>query len=103
MGDADPALQDLVELALVQQLGVPGLLGLELHGHLLSVGDVDGQVDVAEGAGADLAHQLVLAADDELGLGAAAARHPAGPARAGARTRGEARRGEARRETRRRR
>lgn len=41
----------------------------------LPVGDVDRQIDVPEGARADLPHQLVLAPDDELGLGAAAARH----------------------------
>lgn len=75
MRDADPALEDLIEFALVQQLGVPRLLRLELHGHFLAVGDVDRQVDVPEGAGPDLPHQLVFAPDDELGFGAAAARH----------------------------
>lgn len=41
----------------------------------LPVGDVDCQIDVPEGARADLPHQLVFAPDDELGLGAAATRH----------------------------
>ena len=46
---------------------MPGLDGLELDGHLLAVGDVDAQVDVAEASAADLADEAILAADDELG------------------------------------
>lgn len=67
----------------------------------LPVGDVDGQVDVPEGARADLPHQLVLAPDDEFGLGAAAARHGergdrgrAGAGEGARRGRAEARRGQ---------
>lgn len=41
----------------------------------LPIGYVDSQVDVPERAGTDLPDQLVLSPDDELGLGAAAARH----------------------------
>lgn len=44
----------------------------------LSVGDVDRQIDVPEGARPDLPHQLVFASDNELGLGAATARHSEG-------------------------
>lgn len=78
MWDANSALQNLVQFALVQQLGMPGLLRLQLHGHFLPVGDVDGQIDVPERARPDLPHQLVFTPDDELGLGAAAARHGVG-------------------------
>ena len=52
--DSDSSLKDLVQLWLVEELWVPGLDGLELDGHLLAVGDVDAEVDVAEAAAADL-------------------------------------------------
>ena len=52
--DSDSSLKDLVQLWLVEELRVPGLDGLELDGHLLAVGDVDAEVDVAEAAAADL-------------------------------------------------
>lgn len=38
------ALQDLVQLGLVQQLRVPGLDGLQLNGHLLATLDVGAYV-----------------------------------------------------------
>lgn len=44
-------------------------------GPYLPVGDIDGQVYVPEGARTNLPHQLVFVPDNELGLGAAAARH----------------------------
>ena len=50
----DSSLKDLVQLRLVKELWVPGLDGLELDCHLLAVGDVDAEVDVAEAAAADL-------------------------------------------------
>lgn len=42
----------------------------------LAVGDVDRQINVPEGARPDLPYQFVFPSDNELGLGAAAARHP---------------------------
>jgi len=67
--DAHPALQDFVQFALIQQLGVPGLHALQLDCHLLSVSDVDAQVDVAEAPRADLSDQTILAPDYELRAG----------------------------------
>ena len=56
-------MQDAVDLALVQELGVLGLDGLELDGHLLPGRHVGAEVDVTEGAGADFAAQAVLFTD----------------------------------------
>ena len=56
-------MQDAVDLALVQELGVLGLDGLELDGHLLPGRHVGAEVDVTEGAGADFAAQPVLLPD----------------------------------------
>lgn len=56
--------------------GGAGAVGNPTPGDYLAVGDVDRQVNVPEGARADLPHQFVLPSDNELGLGAAAARHP---------------------------
>uniref|UniRef100_A0A1I7Z6U4 Transposase n=1 Tax=Steinernema glaseri TaxID=37863 RepID=A0A1I7Z6U4_9BILA len=53
-------------LALVEELWVTGLAGLDLDGHLLAIRNVNTQVDVAEGAAADLADEPVLHAADEL-------------------------------------
>lgn len=76
VGDPDAPLKDLVQLRFVKQLRVASLDGLQLDSHLLAVGNVDAEVDVAERAGADLAHQPVLAADDEFGpAGHRCARH----------------------------
>ena len=69
VGDAHSALQDFVQFALIQQLGVSRLHALQLDGDLLSVGDVDAEVDVSETAGADLPDQSVLSSDYELGAG----------------------------------
>ena len=41
----------------------------------LSVGDVDGQVDISERPRPDLPDQLVFSPDYKLGFGAAATRH----------------------------
>ena len=60
------AVQDAVDLALVQELGMLGLDGLELDGHLLPGRHVGAEVDVTEGAGADFAAQPVLLSDAEL-------------------------------------
>ena len=50
------------------QLGVLGLDGLQLDGHLLAGVDVGGQVDVAEGTAADLPAQPVLSRDSNVHL-----------------------------------
>ena len=67
--DAHSALQDFVQFALIQQLGVPGLHALQLDCDLLSVRDVDAQVDVAEAPRANLSDQSILAPDYELRAG----------------------------------
>ena len=46
-------------------------------GDYLAVGDVDRQINVTEGARPDLPYQFIFPSDNEFGLGAAAARHPA--------------------------
>ena len=66
VGDAHSALQDFVQFALIQQLGVSRLHALQLDGDLLSVGDVDAEVDVPETAGPDFPHQTILPPDYEL-------------------------------------
>ncbi|RNA05858.1 hypothetical protein BpHYR1_033557 [Brachionus plicatilis] len=53
---ADAALQNFVQLALVEQLRVSRLHRLQLDGYLFAVGHVDAQVNVAKRARADLAH-----------------------------------------------
>jgi hypothetical protein len=69
VGDAHAALEDLVELALIQQLRVASLHALQLYSNLLSVGDVDAEVDVSKTPGPDLPDQPVLPPHDELGAG----------------------------------
>jgi len=64
--DSNTALQDLVQFALVQQLRVSGLDALQLDGHLLPIGDVDAEVDVAETARPNLPHQPIFPPDYEL-------------------------------------
>ena len=45
--------------------------------YLLSIGDVDTEIDVSEAPGSDLPDQAILAAHDELGAGGGwGARHP---------------------------
>jgi len=74
VGDADATLKDLVELAFVEQLGMAGFVGLQLDSDLFTIGDVDAQVDVAEGSAADLADEPIFSTDVELGLTRAARR-----------------------------
>lgn len=69
VGDAHAALEDFVQLALVQKLGVASFHTLQLHSDLLSIGDVDSEIDVSEAPGADLPDQAVLSPYDELGAG----------------------------------
>ena len=69
VGDAHPSLQDFVQFALVQQLGVPSLDALQFDGDLLSISDVDAEVDVAETPRADLSDQSILPPDYELRAG----------------------------------
>ena len=95
--DADSALQDFVQLALVQELGVAGLHTLQLNSHLklcimsikvflraamqasthlLPIGDVDTQVDVSEAPGSNLPDEAIFSSHDELGArGGGCARH----------------------------
>ena len=67
--DTHSALQDFVQFALVQQLGMPSLDALQLDGDLLSISDVDTKVDVAETARADLPDQTIFPPDYELRAG----------------------------------
>ena len=41
MWNTDAALEDFVQLRLVEQLGMTGFVGLELDGDFLAIGDVD--------------------------------------------------------------
>ncbi len=67
MGNADSTLKNLVKLGLVQELRVPSLERLELDGDLFAIGNVNAQIDVAEGSRSDLADETVLPAHNELG------------------------------------
>jgi len=59
-------LESVVELCLVKQLGVLSLGALNLDGDDLVGVDVRGEVDLAEGAAADLPSEPKLAADDAV-------------------------------------
>jgi len=67
--DPHAALQDFVQFALVQELGVAGLDALQLDCDLLSISDVDAKVDVAETARANLSDQSIFPPDYELRAG----------------------------------
>merc|ERR1719330_2317574 len=64
--DTHTALEDLVQLALIQQLRMASLDALKLYSHFLSIGDVDSEIDVSEAPRPDLPDQAVLATHDEL-------------------------------------
>jgi len=64
--DSHPALQDLVELALIEELGVPSFHTLQLHGHFLPIGDVNSQVNITKTARPDFPHQSVFSSHYEL-------------------------------------
>src|SRR4051812_8740643 len=66
---AHSTLQNFVQLALLHQLRMGRGLGLQLHCHFLPAGDGDAQVDVAEGAAADLPDESVAPSYDELSAG----------------------------------
>ena len=67
--DSHAALQDFVQLRLVEKLGMTGFDALKLHGDLLSVGDIDPQVDITETSASNLPYQSVLSTDDKLRAG----------------------------------
>jgi hypothetical protein len=60
VGDADAALEDLVELGLVEELRMFRVRGLQLDGDLLMGGEVDSGVDFTKGATTDLLAEAVL-------------------------------------------
>ncbi|KAJ8577597.1 hypothetical protein ON010_g1609 [Phytophthora cinnamomi] len=70
------AVEDLVDLGLVEQLRVLALDGLELDADLLARRHVRAQVDVAERAAADLAAQAELLADSQLQRALTGVGHP---------------------------
>jgi len=66
IGNATSSLEGVVDLCLVEQLGMFRLAALDLHGDDLVGVHVRGEVDLAEGAAADLPAELELAADDAV-------------------------------------
>lgn len=67
--DANSTGQGLVDASLILKLGMLGLDALQLDGNLLTGDDVGPEVDVTEGAGADLPANTVFITDAEI-LGA---------------------------------
>ena len=65
-GDTDTAGEGFVNPSLIFELRVLRLHALEFDGDLLTRDDVSAQVDVAEGAGTDLAANPVLVADTKI-------------------------------------
>lgn len=59
-------MQNAVDLALIQELRVPRLDALELDGDFFARCHVGTEIDITEGARADLAAQTVLAAHAEF-------------------------------------
>lgn len=66
ISNATSSLEGVVDLGLVEQLGMLRLAALDLHGDDLVGVHVRGEVDLAEGAAADLPAELELAADDAV-------------------------------------
>mmetsp|Transcript_1763 Transcript_1763/g.5240 ORF Transcript_1763/g.5240 Transcript_1763/m.5240 type:complete len:352 (+) Transcript_1763:405-1460(+) len=65
-GDAGATREHAVQLALVHELGVLGLHGLQLDCHLLPRGHIHAQVDVAKRPAPDLTAQPILLAYAQL-------------------------------------
>ena len=60
MWNPDSALQNFVQLGLVEELRVSGFDGLELDCDFFAVRDVNAEIDVAETAAADFSDLITI-------------------------------------------